>query len=105
MIAEPDRAAVEAVASSTESATKLVLAGEMEAAERALGRAEAALAELKARLPWHSRIVRQSEDLIRLARRTRSAPRRQENEETGLIDRARERLARRTLRAAERVRA
>jgi hypothetical protein len=99
-----DRATAEAISSSAATAAKLCLAGDLVGAERALVRAEQRFTELRAKLPWHSRLVRQSRAVIDLARRASHAPKVAENEDTGELEPVRERRARRAERAASRAR-
>ncbi len=98
-----DLATSDAARSSAEAAGRCMLARDLAGATRAIGRAEKRLAELRAALPWHSRLVRKTEECVALARQAISAPLRQENDETGEIVPKRARLARRTIRARYRA--
>jgi hypothetical protein len=100
-----EKATADAIVVSVATAAKLCEAGDLEGARRALERAEGRLADLRAAMPSHARLVRQSAEAILLARRALAAPKRQENEETGLIEPVRERLAHRAIRASARARA
>lgn len=98
------RVTSEAIASSAATAAKLCLAGDLVGAESALQRAELRLAELRSVLPWHSRLVRQSQAIVDMAKRATRSPKRQENDETGREEPVRARRANRAVRAAERAR-
>lgn len=98
-------ATARAVAASVEAAARLAEAGDMDGAERAIKRAEARYDELRAVLPGHSRLVRQSAESIAMARRALAAPKVQENDETGELVPLRERLLHRAGRASVRARA
>jgi hypothetical protein len=99
-----NRATAEAIAASAATAAKLCLVGDLAGAERAIERAEQRYAELGQKLPWHSRLVRQSRATIDMAKKATHSPKRAENEETGLVEPVRERAARRAERAASRSR-
>lgn len=94
--------AAAAARQSAEGAAKLAAAGDLEEARRSLHRGERRLEELKRLLPWHTRLVRRTEECLALARSAVEAPVREENDETGEIVKKRERVSRRTLRAVSR---
>jgi hypothetical protein len=100
-----DIATAHAISASIATAAKCSAAGDIYAAEAAIERAEARLAELRKLLPSHARLVRQSADQIALARRALAAPAREENAETGELVKLRERLSHRAARASARARA
>ena len=103
MSGDVDQLTAKAIAKSAETAAKLVISGDLTGAKRAVERAERRLAELRARLPGHARLVRQSAHCVELARRAMLSPKRQENEETGELEKVRERLGHRALRASGRA--
>lgn len=98
------RAAALAISESAKHAAELTLSGDLPGAERAIRRAEERLKELRERLPWHSALVRRSTEIIRMAHAAARAPKRAENEETGLVEPVRARRATRVARAALRTR-
>jgi len=97
-----DEAQANAVRKSARAAARYAEAGELEDAMQALRRAKKQLAQLRARLPWHARLVRDAEHCLALAERATHAPRTAENPETGETVEARARLARRAERAVNR---
>jgi len=99
------QATARAIAASVKTAGEFCEHGDTEGAEAAILRAEQRLKELREVLPGHARLVRQSEDLIRMARRALTAPVKLENYESGYVEPRREQLARRAQRASARARA
>jgi hypothetical protein len=71
-----DRATLQAIVSSIESALKLVSMGERDEAVKAVERGEAKLEKLAAERPKHARIVRKAREAVELARLALKAPKR-----------------------------